>query len=65
MATCFQVCIIHTSHEMIIPRVYNDLGIDRCEVPPDSSEQARMHLLVSWIIDHPNALVEEEVILRD
>ncbi len=34
----------------------------RCEVPSNSTEEARMQLLVSWIIDHPNAVAEEEVI---
>lgn len=30
----------------------------RCEVPPDTSEQARLQLLVDWILSHPGAVEE-------
>ncbi len=33
----------------------------RCEVPEGTEEQARLQLLVSWIIDHPDAIMEDEV----
>lgn len=32
-----------------------------CEVPENTEEQARMQLLIGWIIDHPNAVLDEEV----
>ena len=30
----------------------------RCEVPQDTSEQARLQLLVDWILSHPGAVEE-------
>ena len=32
----------------------------RCEIPANTSEQAQMNLLVTWIIDNPDAVLEEE-----
>ena len=37
------------------------LSSSRCEIPPNTGEESRMQLLVSWIIDHPDAVSEEEV----
>ena len=35
--------------------------VHRCEVPEGTEEQARLQLLVSWIIDHPDDLIDDEV----
>jgi len=37
------------------------LSMYRCEIPANSGAGPRMQLLVSWIIDNPNAVTEEEV----
>lgn len=35
-----------------------ELILCRCEVPEDTSEQARLQLLVDWILAHPDAVEE-------
>jgi hypothetical protein len=33
----------------------------RCEIPEGTQEEAKLQLLVSWIIDNPAAVADEEV----
>ena len=52
----YMCCMIITHH------IIHTLPLTiRCEVPAGTREEARMQLIVSWIIDHPNAVSEEEV----
>ncbi|XP_064390094.1 probable E3 ubiquitin-protein ligase HERC1 isoform X2 [Halichondria panicea] len=52
--------IVNTFMDMGFSRAQVNIALNRCEVPSNSTEEARMQLLVSWIIDHPNAVAEEE-----
>ena len=35
--------------------------LHRCEIPENTTDQSRMQLLVSWIIENPLTAEEEEV----